>query len=387
MNVPYIDLKRQYESIKKEIDQALQDTIESCAFVAGKKVQQFERHFAEYCSCEHAIGISSGTSALYVALKALSIGHTDIVVTVPFTFIATAEAISLTGAQPVFVDIDSDSFTMSVEALQSYIQVCCEWRAAEKMLVDTALQKRVKAIMPVHLYGQVADMDGIMTIADQYHLSVIEDAAQAHGASYGNKKAGSIGHIGCFSYYPTKNLGAYGQGGAITTNQKDLADKIRKFINHGQNDKYLHAFEGWNFKMDGFQAAILDAKLHYLDTWNQTRRNHAKMYMDKLKSNNGMILPKEMPGREHVYHLFVIRVPDRPSFEQYLTDRSIGYTIAYPVPLHLQPPYKDLGYKSGDFPNAEKAAKEVIGLPVFPELTDDEIEYVCSCLNAWPRER
>lgn len=386
MNVPYIDLKRQYARIKKDIDRALQETIETCAFVAGEKVQQFEEHFAAYCGCEHAIGISSGTSALYVALKSLGVGCDDIVITVPFTFIATIESITLTGAYPVFVDINMDSYTMSVDALQAYFQTRCEWRAADDTLVDTSLQRPVRAIMPVHLYGQVADMDEIMAIADKYHLAVIEDAAQAHGASYKSKKAGSIGHLGCFSYYPTKNLGAYGQGGAITTDQEARAERIRKFINHGQNDKYLYTFEGWNFKMDGFQASILDAKLQYLDTWNQIRRAHAKVYEARLSKCNGIVLPREMPDREHVYHLYVIRVRDRISFERYLQEKTIGYTIAYPVPLHLQPAYRSLGYQQGDFPNAEQAAQEVIGLPISPELTNDEIDYVCACVNTWHRE-
>jgi len=385
MHVPYIDLKRQYMSIKKEIDQALQETIESCAFVAGKKVQQLEGHFAAYCGCDHAIGLSSGTGALYVALKSLGIGQGDIVITVPYTFIATVEAITLSGAQPVFVDIDANSFNISTDALKQYLEIKCEWRASDKIHVDKSLGMKVKAILPVHLYGQAADMDEIMMIADQYNLSVVEDAAQAHGALYKHRKAGSLGHLACFSFYPTKNLGAYGQGGAVTTNNEMLASMIRKFINHGQNDKYLHAFEGWNFKMDGFQAAILDAKLKRLDAWNAARRAHAKTYTERLADNDRVGLPKEMPDREHVYHLYVIRVPDRSGLEKFLKENMIGYTIAYPVPLHLQPAYTALNYKLGDFPNAEHVAGEVIGLPIFPELTKEEIEYICDRISAWAR--
>jgi dTDP-4-amino-4,6-dideoxygalactose transaminase len=385
MYVPYIDLKRQYASIKKEINQALQDTIESCAFVAGKKVQEFEEHFAEYCGCKRAIGVSSGTSALYTALKALDIGQGDIVVTVPFTFIATVESITLTGAKPVFVDIDIDTYDISVDALQEYIEKSCVWNEEQKTLIDTTSGRRVKAIMPVHLYGQIADMDEINTIADAYSLSILEDAAQAHGATYKHRKAGSLGHLACFSFYPTKNLGAYGQGGMITTGSDELADRVAQFINHGQNDKYLHSFEGWNFKMDGFQAAVLDVKLRHLDTWNQTRRQYAGLYTEKLNGHGRIMLPEEKADRTHVYHLYTVRVPERARFEQYLKDNTIGYTIAYPLPLHLQPAYQELGYKKGDFPNAELAADTVIGLPIFPELTSDEIDYVCDRVQAWSR--
>jgi dTDP-4-amino-4,6-dideoxygalactose transaminase len=383
MNVPYIDLKRQYISIKKEIDQALQETIESCAFVAGKKVKEFEEHFAEYCGCTRAIGVSSGTSALYTALKILEVGMGDIVVTVPFTFIATVEAITLTGARPVFVDIDTDTYNISVGELQTYVEKKCQWDARQRKLIDKTSGLCVKAIMPVHLYGQIADMNEINAIANTYSLSVVEDAAQAHGATYNNKKAGSLGHLACFSFYPTKNLGAYGQGGMITTNHEELADRVQQFINHGQNDKYLHSFEGWNFKMDGFQAAVLDVKLKHLDTWNQTRRHFAKLYADKLNGHDRIILPMEKPDRMHVYHLYVVRVPGREQFERYLQNNTIGYTIAYPLPLHLQPAYQNLGYKKGDFPNTELAADGVIGLPIFSELTDEEISYVCERILSW----
>lgn len=387
MNVPYIDLKRQYLLIQQEINKALQDTIESCAFVAGKKVKEFEEHFAQYCGCRRAIGVSSGTSALYVALKALGIGKGDIVITVPFTFIATVEAITLTGAQPVFVDINADSYNMSVHALQEYIDKECAWNSDKKELIDISRAQNVRAIMPVHLYGQIADMDEIMTIADTYSLSVIEDAAQAHGATYKNRKAGSLGRLACFSFYPTKNLGAYGQGGMITTSHDELADRVQQFINHGQNDKYLHLFEGWNFKMDGFQAAVLDVKLRHLDAWNQARRDTAQVYGEKLNGHNKLILPREKPDRTHVYHLYTIRVPEREQFEQHLKDNTIGYTIAYPVPLHLQPAYQDLGYKQGDFPQTEAIAQEVIGLPIFSELRKDEILYICERIQAWKEDR
>lgn len=383
MQVPYLDLRRQYRAIKPAIDNALHETIESCAFVAGTKVRQFEESFARYCSVQHAIGVSCGTSALYIALKALGVGSGDIVLTVPFTFIATVEAITLTGALPAFIDIETDSYTISPSALQRYCEKRCRWSEDRKELIDTESGLRVRAIVPVHLYGQVVDMDEIMDISSRYHLFVVEDAAQAHGATYKQKKAGSLGHLGCFSFYPSKNLGAFGQGGAIVTNDGKYAERIRLFINHGQKGKYKYHSEGWNYKMDGFQAAILDVKLQHLDTWNRIRRQHAQLYSDTLRDLPNIVLPKEKSDRQHVFHLYVIHVSDRESFEKHLQAASIGYTIAYPIPLHLQEAYADLRHKAGDFPNTEHAAQGVIALPIFPELTTDEIDYVCKSVRTW----
>jgi dTDP-4-amino-4,6-dideoxygalactose transaminase len=383
MQVPYLDLKRQYGVIKKEIDDAIQSTIENCAFVAGSKVKEFEDHFAAYCGAKHAIGVSCGTSALYVALKTLRIGEGDIVITVPYTFIATVEAITVTNARPVFIDIDEDSYNISIPDLRNYIEKSCEFDKTNNVLIDRKTGFKVRAIIPVHLYGQMSEMDAIMDIAGKYNLMVIEDAAQAHGATYKQRRAGSIGQVGCFSFYPSKNLGAYGQGGGLVTSDTGIAERIRQFINHGQTGKYAHEFEGWNFKMDGFQAAILDTKLKYLDTWNRTRQNNAQQYNELLSNLDGIKLPKKMPERDHVYHLYVIWVKNRAALEEYLKKEGIGFSIAYPIPLHMQSAYAYLGYKQGDFPHSERCAEGVIALPIFPELTAQEIEYVGQKIGSW----
>jgi len=375
MQVPIMDLKRQYEIIKDEINKAIQDTIESCAFVAGEKVKQFEENFAQYCGVKYAVGVSSGTSALYVAFKALEIGKGDAVITVPYTFIATVEAITGTGARPIFVDIDEDSYTISPLEIEDYIKNFCRWDG--KTLLDKTSGLNIRAILPVHLYGQMANMSEIMRIAKDYNLFVLEDSAQAHGATYKDKKAGSIGDVGAFSFYPSKNLGAYGQGGAVITNNKELAIKVRAFIDHGQQEKYYHRFEGWNFKMDGFQASILYTKLQYLDKWNDARIKNAHLYNKFLKESDSIKLPQEMPQSRHIYHLYVIRTIKRDLLQTFLKDNGIGTAIHYPIPLHLQQAYKYLGYSVGDFPVAERCANEVLSLPMFPELTEQEVSYVC----------
>jgi dTDP-4-amino-4,6-dideoxygalactose transaminase len=387
MQVPYLDLKRQYLTIKDEINNAIQSTIDNCAFVAGSKVKQFEDDFASYCGAKYAIGVSCGTSALYVALRTSGIGKGDIVVTVPYTFIATVEAITVTGARPVFIDIEQDSYNISTDKLKKYIEDECTYDTARKILIDKKTGLKVRAIIPVHLYGQMADMDVIMDIAQEYNLLVLEDAAQAHGATYKNRKAGTIGQIGCFSFYPSKNLGAFGQGGALVTSDEKIAARTRQFINHGQTGKYAHAFEGWNFKMDGFQAAILDAKLKHLDMWNQARRDNARKYDKLLAGLDGIRLPRNMPERDHVYHLYVIWVKDRASLQEYLEREGVGFSIAYPIPLHLQGAYEYLGYARGDFPNSERCAEGVIALPIFPELTEKEIEHVSATIGSWINSR
>jgi dTDP-4-amino-4,6-dideoxygalactose transaminase len=383
MKIPFMDLKRQYVNIKKDIDSALQDTIERCAFVAGERVKQFEDNFAQYCGVKNAVGISCGTSALYVALRQLGISEGDIVVTTPFTFIATVEAITMCRATPVFVDIDRDSYTMAIDELRSYIDTQCEWNDSAQVLKDRKRNKQVKGIMPVHLYGQMAAMDEIMEIAAQYRLLVIEDAAQAHGATFKGKRAGTIGHAGCFSFYPSKNLGAYGQGGAIVTSDDALAKKLRMFIDHGQNERYYHKFEGWNFKMDGFQAAVLDVKLAHLDEWNTARRDHAHRYDKQLDGVRRITLPQECPGRMHVYHLYVVHAKERHALQTHLDDAGVGYSTHYPISLHMQDAFRYLGYNKGDFPNAELAAEGVLSLPMFPELTDVEIDRVCDVIKSW----
>ena len=385
MQVPFMDLNRQYQTIKDEIDKAIHDTIQSCAFVAGAKVRDFEGNFAAYCGVNHAIGVSSGTSALYVALRALGIGKGDAVITVPHTFIATAEAISLTGATPVFVDIDEDSYNISTEKIVEYIEESCTQNGG--VLLDKARNVRVKAVLPVHLYGQMADMKRILEIAEQYKLYVVEDAAQAHGAEYGGKKAGSIGNIGAFSFYPSKNLGAYGQGGMVTTQDADLSEKIRLLIDHGQKAKNLHAFEGWNFKMDGLQAAILNVKLRHLDRWNEKRRSNAAAYNKYLSDMGGIVIPKELAERKHIYHLYVVRSKHREVFVNFLEESSIGSSVHYPTPVHLQEAYRHLSYKKGDFPISEACAREVTSLPMFPELAIEEVEYVCDVVRRWPEHK
>jgi len=383
MQVPFMDLKRQYEMIKDEIDEAIQKTIDSCAFVAGEKVKEFENNFANYCNAKYAIGISNGTSAIYAALKALNIGKHDAVITTPLTFIATAEAISFAGATPIFVDINEDSYTLDPEKIKEYIEKKCEWIDKKGILRDQEKKLNVKAIIPVHLYGQPADLDPIISIAKKYNLAVVEDAAQAHGALYKDKKAGTIADLGAFSFYPSKNLGAYGQGGMVVTNNEELANKIRMIIDHGQKERYYHEFEGWNYKMDGFQASILNTKLGYLDDWNEDRRQNAYYYNELLNGLEKIITPKEMAYAKHVYHLYVVRVPNRENFQSFLNDNSVGTSIHYPMPLHLQKAYKHLGYKEGDFPISEKCAREIVSLPMFPELTRQEIEYACTIIRKW----
>lgn len=383
MQVPYMDLKRQYEMIRDEIDRAISETIETTAFVAGAKVKEFEANFARYCGVEHAIGVSNGTGALYAALKAYDIGKHDIVVTSPLTFIATAEAISMTGAEPVFVDIQEESFNISPKKLKEYIKKNCEWSEKKKTLIDNERKARVKAVIPVHLYGQPCDMDELLAIARENHLIVLEDACQAHGAQYKGKKAGAIGDIAAFSFYPSKNLGAYGQGGMVTTNNPEIAEKVRILIDHGQKERYHHQIEGWNFKMDGFQAAILNVKLNYLDDWNEDRRQNMNYYRELLAGVEKIVLPREMPDRKHIYHVLAARVKDRPAFMEFMKNAEVGVSIHYPVPLHRQDAYQHLGFAAGTFPVAELVSAEVVSLPMFPELTKQEIEYTCDKIREW----
>ena len=383
MNVPFFDLKRQYRIIKPEIDNAIENTIDRCAFVAGEKVKQFEDDFARYCGVKHAVGVSSGTSAIYVALRALGVGDGDAVITVPFTFIATVEAITLCGARPIFIDIDDNSFTLSPQALTTYLKEKCRWDQGKGNLIDKKTECKIKALMPVHLYGQIADMDEINQIAGEYSIYVIEVSAQAHGAAYKGKKSGSVGDVGAFSFYPSKNLGAYGQGGIVTTNDDEIIKKMRMHIDHGSHVRYEHEFEGWNFKMDGIQAAILDAKLMHLDEWNGKRRGLARIYSENIKEKDRLKLPREKADRSHIYHLYVVRVKDRGGFMDFLKQKNIGVSIHYPIALHLQNAYKYLDYKEGEFPVSEACAKEVVSLPMFPELTDDEAMYVAKTVDSW----
>lgn len=360
MKVPFLDLKAQYESIKAEINDALQQVLEKTAFAGGPFVAEFEKQFAAFCGTEQCVAVASGTDALWVALVAMGIGQGDEVITVPDTFIATAEAISFAGARPVFVDVEEKTYNMDPSKLEA------------------AITSKTKAIIPVHLFGQPADMDPILDIARRHNLLVLEDACQAHGAEYKGRRTGSIGTAGAFSFYPGKNLGAYGEAGAVTTNDPVLADKMRTFRDHGQPKKYYHDIVGWNARMDGFQGAILSAKLKHLDGWNEGRRRNAALYGELLGNGaNGLVVPYETDYAKHIYHIYAIRVKSRDAFMDALGKKDVATGIHYPVPVHLTGAYSSLGYKMGDFPVAEKCAAEFVSLPMFAELTEAQIKYVC----------
>ena len=359
MRVPFLDLKVQYESIRDEIAVGLQQVLDNTAFAGGAFVESFEKDFASFCTCEFAIGVGSGTTALWMTLLGLGIGPGDEVITVPNTFIATTEAISFSGATPVFVDIDEKTYNMNPDFLEG------------------AITPKTKAIIPVHLYGQTAEMDPIMQIARTHGLFVVEDACQAHGAQYKGRRAGSIGDVGCFSFYPGKNLGAYGEAGAIVTNNAELAEKMRMFRDHGQAKKYRHSIIGWNARMDGFQGVVLSVKLRHLNEWNEARRGNAQLCGGLLGDATGVITPAEADYAKHVYHLYVIRTQNRDALIGALAERNVFCGIHYPVPIHLQGAYRLLGFKEGDFPVAEKCAAQLISLPMFPELTEEQVERVC----------
>ena len=360
MKVNFLDLKVQYEAIREEIAEALQAVLDKTAFAGGPFVSKFEEEFAVYCQVEHAVGVGSGTEALWIALLAAGVGTGDEVITVPNTFIATAEAISFTGATPVFVDIDEKTHNM------------------DPNLLEAAITNKTKAVIPVHLFGQPADMDPIRITAKKYGLFLLEDACQAHGAEYKGKRTGSLGDAGAFSFYPGKNLGAYGEAGAVTTNDGDLAAKMRMIRDHGQAAKYYHDVVGWNGRMDGFQGAVLSVKLKHLDRWNEARRKNAQLYGKKLSGIEGIIIPEEKDYARHVYHLYAVRVPgaERDGFIKALGEKEVFCGIHYPVPVHLQKAYQTLGLGPGSFPVAEKCASEYVSLPMFPELTEEDIDYV-----------
>ena len=358
--VPLLDLRAQYTTIREDVVAALLRVLDSTAFAGGPFVADFEKEFAAYCGCQFAAGVSNGTSALWLALLGLGIGAGDEVITVPNTFIATAEAITYCGATPVFVDVDPDTYTMDPD------------------LLEPAITPRTKAIIPVHLYGQPADMDPILMIAKRHGLHVIEDACQAHGAEYKGRKAGSMGDAGCFSFYPGKNLGAYGEAGAVVTNNADLAQKIRILRDHGQTEKYQHAMIGWNDRMDGFQGAILSVKLKHLDKWNNARRGYAGLYNELLADVDHVMLPREAAYARHIYHVYAIRVACRDELMAALREKDIWCGIHYPIPIHRQKAYESLGYGKGSFPVAERCARECLSLPMYPELTTAQIESVAT---------
>lgn len=364
MKVPFLDLYAQYKLIQAEVDEEIQKVIKSCAFAGGPFVSDFEDDFSRFCQCEYTVGVGSGTDALWLALLALGVGYGDEVITVPNTFIATAEAISYCGATPVFVDVDSKTHTMNPE------------------LIEKSITPKTKAIIPVHLFGQTADMDPIMEIARKHNLYVIEDACQAHGAKYNGKPAGSIGDAGCFSFYPGKNLGAFGEAGAVTTNNKELYEAAKVIRDHGQDKKYYHKVVGWNARMDGIQGAVLRVKLKNLAERNDARRRHAALYNTLLSGVDGIVTPTEADYAMHVYHIYAIQCQNRDSLLESLAAKDIACGIHYPVPVHLQDAYQFLGYKAGSQPVAEKAAAEFLSLPMFPELTEEQIHYVADEVKA-----
>jgi dTDP-4-amino-4,6-dideoxygalactose transaminase len=427
MKVPFLDLKVQYLSMKDEIHAAIQEVLDATAFAGGPFVARFEKEFASFCGCQEGIGVGSGTEALWLCLLALGIGPGDEVITVPNSFIATAEAISFSGASPAFVDVDPNTYTLDPNKLEEYLKFRIpqsafrnrrsqdsglrsqdatssgrrsavsgqqsgvrsqkpatrnpkpETRNASSIRnPNSAIRNRPKAVIPVHLFGQPADMDPILEIAKKYNLAVIEDACQAHGALYRGKKAGSLGDAGCFSFYPGKNLGAYGEAGAVVTNNPAMAAKMRMVRDHGQSKKYHHDLIGWNDRMDGIQGAILSAKLKHLSAWNEARRKNALLYTKLLKNTGGIVVPEEAPYARHIYHLYAVRAQNRDKLMSALGEKGISCGIHYPIPIHLTDAYKFMGLGKGSFPAAEKCADEFLSLPMFPELAEEQIEYVCA---------
>ena len=368
MEVPFIDLKAQYKAHRTEFDAAIQQVIDKTAFAGGPYVQKFEESYATYCTTKHAVGVGSGTTALWIALLGLDIGPGDEVITTPNTFIATAEAISFSGATPVFVDIDEHTYNINPAELEA------------------AITPKTKAIIPVHLFGQMADMDPIMQIARKHRICVIEDASQAHGATYKNRKAGSIGDVGCFSFYPGKNLGAFGEAGAIVTNNSELAARMRMIRDHGQSKKYHHRLVGWNGRMDGIQGSVLSVKLKYIDRWNELRRQHAHQYDNLLMTTDDIFTPLVATYGTPVYHIYAVRLSNRDEVLNAMHKKGVRCGIHYPIPLHLQEAYLSLGYKKGRFPVSERCCSEYLSLPMFPEMTPSQILHVTTTLKSVQRE-
>lgn len=362
VDIPFVDLRKQYERIKEEIDSKISFLINNSDFILGEDLEEFEKEFAAFCNVKYSVGVSSGTDAIVIALKSLNVGYGDEVITVPNTFIATAEAISLVGARPVFVDINEEDYNINTD------------------LIKGKITGKTKAIIPVHLFGQPADMSSILDIVRDNELYVIEDACQAHGAEFKNKKVGTFGEVGCFSFYPSKNLGAYGDGGAAVTNDEEIYRKILAMRSHGEVEKNRHQIIGNTNRLDNLQAGILRVKLKYLNEWNEKRRENAAIYR-KYLDDMELIVPEELEGRKHVYHLFVIRVKNRDKIRKELFNRGIATGIHYLTTIHLQEAYRFLGHKKGDFPVSEKVAEEILSLPMFPELTEDQIKYICKSLK------
>lgn len=362
MMVPYLDLSAQMRPLRKEIDAVIAKTLDNCTFCLGPDVAQFEQDFATYCGADHALGFNSGTSALHVALLVLDIKPGDEVITTPSTFAATSWAISYVGAKPVYVDIDDQTFNLNPR------------------LVEKAITPRTKAILPVHLYGHPCDLEPLLAIARKHNLPLVEDAAQAHGAKYHGKVVGTFGKISCFSFYPGKNLGAYGEGGALVTNDPALASRARTLREHGSTQRYHHDEVGFNYRMEGIQGGVLGVKLRHLDKWTQERRRVAHRYHELL-ADTPLQLPNEAKDVESAYHLYVVRHQRRDELKKHLEENQIGAALHYPIPMHLQKCYAALGHKTGDFPVSEKAARECLSLPIYPELTDIHIQRVAEVIG------
>ncbi len=365
MRVPFVDLKAQYSTIKDEVDPAIRHVLENASFVLGEAVTNFEREFARAHDVRYCHGLSSGTAGNHLALWALGIRPGDEVILPVNTFIATAWGATLCGATPIFADCDPLSFTIDPRRVEERITV------------------RTKAIVAVHLYGQAADMDPLLRLAERYHLSLVEDCAQAHLAEYNGRKVGGIGRASSFSFYPGKNLGAYGEGGAVVTNDPDLAAKFKMMRDHGSDRKYYHEIHGHNYRMEGIQGAVLGVKLHHLDRWTDARRKNAALYNELLDGVPDITRPAEMPYAKHVYHLYVIRTAHRDGLQKHLDAQGISTGLHYPIPLHLQRVFAGLGWKEGDFPEAEKAAREMLSLPMYAELEEKQIRYVCDAIRGF----
>ncbi|MCA1553952.1 MAG: DegT/DnrJ/EryC1/StrS family aminotransferase [Chloroflexi bacterium] len=360
--IPLVDLKAQYAAIKPDVDAAIARVVESTQFIMGEEVRAFEREFATFCGAKHCIGMASGTAAIHLALHVCGIGAGAEVITTTFTFTATAEAICQAGATPVFVDIDPQTYNLDPNN------------------VEAAITPRTRAIIPVHLYGQPAEMDAILDIARRHNLVVLEDAAQAHGAEYRGTRIGTLGHAAIFSFYPGKNLGAYGDAGAIVTNDDAFAAMVRQLSDHGRSDKYTHAEIGFGYRLDALQAAILRAKLPYLEHWNEARRAHANRYRELL-ADCDLVLPREPEHVTSVYHIFAVRAAERDTLAAHLKAKGVQTGVHYPIPLHMQPAYASLSYREGDLPVAEEVASTELSLPMYPELTDEQLQFVASALR------
>lgn len=368
-HVPFVDLTAQYQTIELQVNSAISQVLHRGDFILGQDVHLFEEEFANYCGVAHGVGLDSGTSALEMALRAYDIGPGDEVITAANTFMATALAISYTGATPVLVDIHAATYTLDPTKLES------------------AITPRTKAIIPVHLYGQPADMDPILEIARRYGLVVIEDAAQAHGAKYKGRRVGSLGDAAAFSFYPAKNLGAYGDGGILVTNDAQVANSVRILRNYGQSEKYKHLLRGFNRRLDTLQAAILRVKLPFLDLWNAARQQHANLYSQLLEESMFIVTPAEPTYAESVYHLYVVQVENRGELRAFLDSHGIATGVHYPIPIHLQPAYQDLGYERGDFPITEQCADKILSLPMYPELTRESITYTVSSMHMFNEQQ